>query len=140
MTPEQLCQRTRRFAVDSIRFCQKLPRTEEGRVIQRQLLRASTSVGAHYRAVCRCRSDADFIAKLGTAIEEADEAGYWLEILVEAAITSTSVAKPLLREADELTRIFVASRETARQNARLRKQKKRDGRIGNQESRIKNHE
>ena len=81
-------------------------------------------MGAHYRAVCRCRSDADFIAKLGGAIEEADEAGYWLEILVEAAITTSSVAKPLLREADELTRIFVASRETARRNGRMRKQRK----------------
>ena len=123
MTPAELGQRTRRFAVDSIRFCQRLPRTEEGRVIGRQLLRASTSVGAHYRAACRPRSDADFISKLGGAIEEADEAGYWLEILVEAAIVTSSVTKPLLREADELTRIFVASRETARRNARLRKQR-----------------
>ena len=133
MTPAQMCQRTRRFAVDIIRFCRKLPRTEEGLVIQRQLLRAGTSVGAHYRAVCRCRSDADFIAKLGGAIEEADESGYWLELLVEAAIISSGVAKPLLREADELTRIFVASRETARKNARMRKRKRREAK-NNRES------
>jgi four helix bundle protein len=76
------------------------------------------------------RTPTDFIAKLGGALEEADEAGYWLEVLVEAAITTSNVAGPLLREADELTRIFVASRETARRNARTRRKK----------SRIMNHE
>ena len=73
MTPDELRQRTRQFAMAIIRFRRRLPATEESRAIGRQLIRAGTAVGAAYRAVCRCKSDPDFIAKLGTAIEEADE-------------------------------------------------------------------
>jgi four helix bundle protein len=75
-------------------------------------------VGANYRAVCRYRSDKDFIAKLGVVIEEADETAFWLEVLVEAAIVKPASARKLWKEADELTRIFVTSRETARRNRR----------------------
>lgn len=89
-------------------------------MIGRQLLRAGTAVGANYRAVCRPRSGPDFIAKLGLVIEEADETAYWLEVLVEARIVPHSVAGDLMREAEELTRIFVTSRATARKNARAR--------------------
>jgi four helix bundle protein len=99
-------------------------------VIGRQLLRAGTGIGAHYRAVCRPRSDADFIAKLGLAIEEADESGYWLELLVEAGVVQARLIQGLVKEADELTRIFVASRETARRRMRAR----------GPQSKIKNHE
>jgi four helix bundle protein len=77
MNPQQLRERTRRFAIDVIRFHRTLPRSEESGVIGRQLLRAGTGVGAHYRAACRARSDAEFVAKLGTAIEETDETGFW---------------------------------------------------------------
>jgi four helix bundle protein len=130
MTPDELKARTRRFAVAVICFCRALPRTEEGRVIGRQLLRAGTSVGAHYRAACRARSDAEFIAKLGGAVEEADESGYWLELLVEADMVANARVDSLWREADELTRIFVASRETARRRMRARRD--------NQKSKITN--
>ena len=75
-------------------------------------------MGANYRAVCRCRSDKDFIAKLGVVIEEADETAFWLEVLVEAAIVKPVSARKFWKEADELTRIFVSSRETARRNRR----------------------
>ena len=68
MTPQELRIRTHRFAMDVIRFCRQLPRIEPGYFIGRQLLRAGTSVGANYRAVCRSRSDREFIAKLGTVI------------------------------------------------------------------------
>src|ERR687897_704866 len=102
MTPPELRQRTRRFAVDIVRFCRTLPRSDEGMIIGRQLLRAGTGVGSHYRAACRARSDAEFIAKLGTAIEEADESGYWLEVLVEAEVIRADVTRRLYREADEL--------------------------------------
>ena len=124
MTPDELKQRTRQFAVAIIRFRRRLPRTEESRTIGRQLLRAGTAVGAAYRAVCRCKSDPDFIAKLGTSIEEADETGYWLEVLVEAGEVQPTAARDLLREADELTRIFVASRETIRKRVRAKKSAK----------------
>jgi four helix bundle protein len=120
MTPQELRRRTRRFVVDVIRFCRTLPRSEEGNVIRRQLLRAGSGVGSNYRAACRPRSDADFIAKLGTAIEEADETAFWLEVLVEADIVDATATRALYQETDELTRILVRSRETARQNARTR--------------------
>jgi four helix bundle protein len=116
MTPQQLKARTKRFALDVIRFCSRLPKTYEGRRIAGQLFRAGTAVGAAYRAVCRCKSDPDFIAKLGTCIEEADESGYWLEIAIEGDFASgEAAASALLRESDELTRIFVASRATVRE-------------------------
>jgi four helix bundle protein len=115
MTPQQLRDRTKRFAVDVIRFCRTLPKTEEARELRRQLLRAGTSVGANYRAVCRARSDPEFISKMGTVIEETDETAYWIEILVAGEIIKPSAAdRALWKEADELTRIFVSSRETVR--------------------------
>src|SRR6266850_3961869 len=114
MTPQELRRRTQTFAVQIIRFCRSLPKTDEARVISWQLLRCGPGVGANYRAVCRCRSDKDFIAKLGVVIEEADETAFWLEVLVEAAIVKAIKTTSLYKEADELTRIFVSSRETAR--------------------------
>ena len=120
MTPEELRKRTKTFAIDVIRFCRRLPRTDEARVISWQLLRAGTAVGANYRAVCRFRSDKDFISKLGVVIEEADEAAFWLELLSDAGIVTAPATKILYREADELIRIFVASRETARRNRRAK--------------------
>ena len=83
MPPQQLRARTRTFAADVVRLCRTLPRSDEGRVFSRQLLRAGMSVGANYRAVCRPRSDADFVAKLGTVIEECDEAAFWLELGID---------------------------------------------------------
>ena len=120
MTPHELRKRTKTFALDVLRVCRTLPRTDESRQIARQLLRAGTSVGANYRAACRPRSDADFVAKLGVVIEEADESAFWFEILIEAEIVTPTRLGRLLRESDELIRIFVASRETARRNVRAR--------------------
>ena len=121
MTPEELRTRTKRFAIDVIGSCRTLPQTDESRVVRRQLLKAGTSVGANYRAVCRARTDPEFIAKLGIVIEEADESAYWLEILVDARIVKPVATANLHREADELTRIFVSSRTTiSRRVARVR--------------------
>ena len=94
-------------------------------MISWQLLRCGPAVGANYRATCRCRPDNDFIAKLRVVIEEADESAFWLELLVEAGVVKTAAVRHLLNEADELTRIFVASRETARRNRRLRREANR---------------
>src|SRR2546425_1772811 len=136
MTPEELRRRTKAFSIDVVRVCRMLPRTDEARIMGHQLLRAGTGVGANYRAVCRCRSDPDFIAKLGIVLEEADEAGFWLEILVETSILEREVGQKLQREADELTRISVSSRETARRNARARARARARNQIKNHESRI----
>jgi four helix bundle protein len=102
MTPQQLKARTKRFALDVIRFCPTLPRTYEARRIAGQLFSAGTAVGAGYRAVCRCKSDPDFIAKLGSCIEEADESGYWLEIAIEGGPRATARRKRGPSEASQM--------------------------------------
>ena len=114
VTPEVLRDRTKKFAVDVIRFAKTLPRDSINAQITAQLTDAASSVASNYRAVCRARSRADFINKLGITIEEADEAALWLEILAEAGIASQSAINSLWQEAEELTRILVRSRETAR--------------------------
>ena len=133
MTPEALKARTKRFAIDIIRFAKTIPVDHINRKISSQLTDAATSVAAHYRAVCRAKSRADFINKLSGGIEEVDESALWLEILAESGICAGSVTKPLWKEADELTRILVRSRETARkrQQAAL---KARKSTIKNQQS------
>ena len=105
--------RTKRFALDVIQLVSKLPKTTEGRVVGNQLIRSGTSVGANYRAACRGKSKADFIAKLGIAEEEADESCYWMEIIIEGKILSQEKVNSLLNEANEITAIIVASRKTA---------------------------
>src|SRR5438876_11632982 len=111
---EVLKERTKKFAVGIIKLFRMLPKTEEARVIGRQLLRCGTSVAANYRAVCRARSKAEFVAKIGIVVEEADEAVLWLELLTEAGIVSHERTRELLTEARELTAIFTASKHTAR--------------------------
>ena len=104
-------------------FARSIPRDPIHNEIAAQLTDAATSVAAHYRAVCRAKSRADFINKLAGAIEEADESALWLEILSEAGIRPGSATTALWREADELTRIFVRSRETAITNQQSRNHK-----------------
>jgi four helix bundle protein len=121
MTPDELKNRTKAFALDVIELYRRLPSIEPAAILGKQLVRAGTSVGANYRAVCRPKSDADFISKLGTVIEECDESGFWLELLIDAGCPSTPQTRALLKEADELTRIFVASRETVRRRIRAKR-------------------
>jgi len=87
---ETFKKRTKKFVVDNIRFFRTLPKTEEAKIIGRQLLRSSSSVGANYRAACRARSQAEFLSKLSTVAEEADESAFWMEILIEAEIVKPS--------------------------------------------------
>ncbi len=117
MKERDLKQRTKRFALDVIAFVESLPPGETCRVIGRQLLRSGTSVGANYRAASRAKSNPDFISKMGTVEEEADESGYWMELLVESGKVSPEKASPLLGEANELVAITVASINTARRSA-----------------------
>jgi four helix bundle protein len=113
MTPDDLKARTKKFAVDVIRFAKAIPRDHVNDEIASQLTDAATSTAAYYRASCRARSRADFINKLAGGIEEIDESALWLEVLAESGICLESTTTPLWREADELTRILVRSRETA---------------------------
>jgi four helix bundle protein len=109
---ESLKKRTKKFVVDNIKLFRILPKTEEARIIGRQLLRCSSSVGANYRAVCRARSQAEFHSKLSIVVEEADESVFWMEILVEAGIVQTTEIESLFREANEILKIVSASRKT----------------------------
>jgi len=119
---EELKKRTKKFAIRVVHLFRSLPRTEEARIIGRQVLRSGTSVAANYRAVCRARSRAEFIAKIGVVVEEADETVFWLELLVEASILGDSRMSSLTSEANELLAIFAASQYTAksRQNHKAR--------------------
>ena len=109
-----LKDRTKRFALQVIRLCRTLPRSQETTIISRQLLRSATSVGANYRAVCRARSTADFVSKLGIVLEEADETLLWIELLVESAAVHPEQIAAVRREANELVSTFVASLRTAK--------------------------
>jgi four helix bundle protein len=114
MTPKELKDRTKRFAVDVIRLCRELPGTLDAKRVGGQLIDAATSVAANYRAACRARSRAEFIAKLGIVLEESDESLFWLELMVDADLVSTQRVERLLKEADELTAIFTTSVKTAK--------------------------
>ena len=92
-----------------------LPKTTSGRAIGSQLVRSGTSVGANYRSACRGRSEAEFTAKLGVVVEEADESGYWMELIVEGNLLPDKQVSPLLQESEELVALFTASIRTTRE-------------------------
>jgi four helix bundle protein len=116
MNNENLKLRTKQFALRVIKLVESLPHDETSKILGRQLLRAGTSVGANYRAACRSKSTADFISKMGTVEEEADECGYWMELLVEAEKIKAVKISALLKEASELTAIAISSINTARKS------------------------
>jgi four helix bundle protein len=116
--PSDLKQRTKRFALGIIMFFESLPKDETSRVLGRQLLRSGTSVGANYRSAKRAKSNADFINKMTIVEEEADECGYWLELLTESEKITSLKTEALHREANELVAIAIASINTARKNGR----------------------
>jgi four helix bundle protein len=111
---EELRNRTKRFGLRIIGLFRRLPRTAEAQVLGKQLLRAGTSVGANCRAAGRARSKAEFISKIGIVVEEADEAVFWIECLIESGIVKPDMVADLLSEANELIAIFAASQRTAR--------------------------
>src|SRR5215469_11119615 len=113
---EELRDRTKNFAIRVVRLFRALPRSTEGQVMGKQLLRCGTSVAANYRAVCRARSKAEFIARIGVVAEEADESVLWLELLEETQTLSAKQLQEITREARELAAIFSASHKTARGN------------------------
>ncbi len=119
MNNENLKKRTKRFALDIVKFVETLPSDKTCAVLGRQLLRSGTSVGANYRAACRAKSPADFIFKMGIVEEEADESSYWIELLVEADKTGGEKVNALLKESNELVAISVASIRTAKKTREL---------------------
>jgi len=116
MNKEDLKKRTKEYALRIIKLVKTLPNTVEGRVIGNQLIRSGTSVGANYRAVCRARSRAEFISKLGIVIEEADESAFWLEIIIETNIIKERRIDLLLQETNEIVAIMVSSKNSALKN------------------------
>jgi four helix bundle protein len=113
MTEQELKQRTKEFALRVMRLVRSLPKTVEGRTIGGQLIRSGTSVGANYRAACRARSAADFVAKLAIVEEEADESVYWMELIVAGGLLARERVESLLQEANELVAIATSSRRSA---------------------------
>ena len=122
MDADDLKKRTKLFALRILKLAAFLPPTIEGKAIKGQLIRAGTSVGANYRAACRGRSRAEFIAKIGVVEEEADESAFWLELIIEAALLKENRVKSLLDEANELTRIMASSRISASRKVRANRQ------------------
>src|SRR5258708_26433121 len=112
--PEDMRSRTKRFALRIIRLSAALPRTAEGQVIGKELLRCGTSVGAHYREASRSRSDAEFISKLEGGLQELDESAYWMELLSESGIVVPARLTELQTEAGELTAILITCVKNAK--------------------------
>ena len=109
-------RRTKAFALRILKLVDALPKTTAGRALASQIVRSGTSVAANYRAACRARSTADFIAKMGIVEEEADETLFWLELLEESELVTAAKLTAIKEEANELIAITVTSIKTARHN------------------------
>jgi len=114
MTPEEMKQRTKKFAVRIFKMADSLPRSTASQVVARQILRSGSSVAANYRSACRARSHSEFIAKLGVVEDEADETLFWLEFIVETRLLPAAKLDRLMDEARQLLAIVVASRKTSK--------------------------
>ena len=117
MTTNELKLRTKKFSLEIIDLVEKMPNSIASRTISNQIIRSGTSVGANYRAVCRARSDKEFVSKMNIVLEEADETVFWLEIINEKKWLSDLEIQNVLDEGNQLTAIFVSSLKTV--NARL---------------------
>jgi four helix bundle protein len=114
MTKEELKERTMNFAVRVLKMADALPKTVAGRTVANQVARSGCSVAANYRAALRGKSRPDFINKITTVLEEADETGFWIELTTRAGLLPATRVKGLFAEAEELTKIFNATRTTTR--------------------------
>jgi four helix bundle protein len=114
MNAEELQERTMLFAVRVLRFSGALPKNTTGRTIAQQVARSGTSVAANYRAARRCKSRGDFVNKITIVLEEADETEFWIELAQRMELLPQAKLAPLRDEASQLTRIFNATRTTAR--------------------------
>jgi four helix bundle protein len=121
MNADDLKNRTKQFALRILKLVAALPKTVEGRAIANQLVRAGTAVPANYRAACRGRSKAEFIAKVCIVEEEADESAFWMELIIEGGLLKQQAVESLLAEAIELTKIMAKSRISASRTLKLSK-------------------
>jgi len=112
MTTDEMKLRTKKFSLMIIDLAEKLPTTYIVKVVANQIVRSGTSVGANYRAVCRARSDREFISKMNIVLEEADETLFWLEVIKEKLWMSKTELETIWKEGNELTAIFVSSLKT----------------------------
>jgi four helix bundle protein len=115
---EEMKNRTREFAKRIINLCRHLPNNREGRLIGDQLFRSGTSVASNYRASCRARSRAEFIAKLGIVEKESDESLFWLEMLKDMDIVKAEKLEPLIQENNEIISIIVKSLKTSKNSGK----------------------
>ena len=121
MNSTEFQDKTKRLGLHVIRFVEIPPQNYTSRVIVNQILRCALSVGANYRAVCRAKSDKDFINKMKIVEEECDETIYWLEIIEESGLAKIEVVTPLKREAKEILAMIVASINTMSKNLKSKK-------------------
>ncbi len=121
MNSTEFQDKTKRLGLHVIRFVEILPQNYTSRVIVNQILRCALSVGANYRAVCRAKSDKDFINKMKIVEEECDETIYWLEIIEESGLAKIEIVTPLKREAKEILAMIVASINTMSKNLKSKK-------------------
>lgn len=121
MNSTEFQDKTKRLGLHVIRFVEILPQNYTSRVIVNQILRCALSVGANYRAVCRAKSDKDFINKMKIVEEECDETIYWLEIIEESRLAKVEVVTPLKREAKEILAMIVVSINTMSKNLKSKK-------------------
>ena len=112
MTNDQLKNRTKQFSLSILNLIERLPNSMSTRVVMNQIAKSATSVGANYRAVCRARSDREFVAKLNIVLEEADETQFWLEIIEEMNWIKQIELESIKKEANELVAIFVTTLKT----------------------------
>ena len=114
MVGDELKRRTKEFAHRCVKLAMTLPDTQLGNHIRGQIFRCTTSVASNYRAACIAQSKAGFISKLSIVIEEADESIFWLEFIIDENLLKKQLVEPLMKEAKEITAIFITSRKTAR--------------------------
>jgi len=110
---DEMKKRTKRFAVQCVKFYQGLPNNQEAWVIGKQFLRSATSIAANYRAACRARSGSEFFSKLCIVVEENDETLFWLEMLEETGIVDKETIRPIYVECEEILKIMVTSRKNS---------------------------
>ena len=105
--------RTKKLTIDVIFLYKKIPKTDESRIVGKQLIRSASSVGANYRAACRARSSAEFFAKMCIVVEEADESEYWLEVIKDAELSNDNIElERLLQESLELIKIMSKAKKS----------------------------
>jgi four helix bundle protein len=129
MNSDDLKRRLKVFALRIIRLSEKLPNTNAGCTIGRQIIRSGTSPGANYRSACLGKSDREFLNKLKMVEEELDETAYWIELLIESGQVKENLLDDLLKENNELLKIIVSSITTMKKKMKEKKEFRKEKRF-----------